>query len=91
MEIRVVPSAQLVKRRRGCAVCVKTIAAGRYAMFVHTGPYAGLGGAYHKIFREWLPRSGCELCDSPGFERYPNNPDRVPAEKLKTEIYIPLK
>ena len=44
-----------------------------------------------KIFREWLPRSGCELCDSPGFERYRNNPDRVPAEKLKTEIYIPLK
>ena len=35
--------------------------------------------------------SGCELCDSPGFERYRNNPDRVPAEKLKTEIYIPLK
>lgn len=72
-------------------VGVKTIAAGRYAMFVHTGPYAGLGGAYHKIFREWLPRSGCELCDSPGFERYRNNPDRVSAEKLKTEIYIPLK
>lgn len=72
-------------------VGVKTIAGGRYAMFVHTGPYAGLGGAYHKIFREWLPRSGCELRDSPGFERYRNNPDRVPAEKLKTEIYIPLK
>ncbi|WP_418383570.1 GyrI-like domain-containing protein [Alistipes finegoldii] len=43
------------------------------------------------MFREWLPRSGCELRDSPGFERYRNNPDRVPAEKLKTEIYIPLK
>ncbi|WP_305206309.1 GyrI-like domain-containing protein [Alistipes finegoldii] len=38
-----------------------------------------------------MPRSGCELRDSPGFERYRNNPDRVPAEKLKTEIYIPLK
>lgn len=72
-------------------VGVKTIAGGRYAVFVHTGPYTGLGGAYHKIFREWLPASGCELRDSPSFERYRNNPDRVAAEKLKTEIYIPLK
>ena len=36
-------------------VGVKTIAGGRSAMFVHTGPSDGLGGAYHKIFREWLP------------------------------------
>lgn len=72
-------------------VGVKTLAGGRYAVFVHTGPYTGLGGAYHRIFGEWLPESGFELRESPSFERYRNNPERVPAERLKTEIYIPLK
>ncbi|WP_295938799.1 GyrI-like domain-containing protein [uncultured Alistipes sp.] len=70
---------------------VKTIGAGQYAVFLYTGPYTGLGGAYHKICREWLPESGQELRDSPCFEKYINNPDRVPAEKLKTEIYIPIE
>lgn len=70
---------------------VSSFGSGRYAVFTYTGPYAELGGAYHKICREWLPGSGCEQRDSPCFEKYVNNPDRVPAEKLKTEIYIPVK
>lgn len=69
---------------------VKEIAGGKYAVFLYTGPYAGLGGAYKKICGEWLPESGCTLRESPCFEKYLNHPDRVPAEKLKTEIYIPL-
>lgn len=69
---------------------VKEIAGGKYAVFLHTGPYTGLGAAYKKICGEWLPGSGCELRDSPCFEKYINSPDRIPAEKLKTEIYIPL-
>lgn len=69
---------------------VKQIAGGKYAVFLHTGPYTGLGGAYERIFGQWLPESGCELRDSPCFEKYINSPDRVPAEKLKTEIYVPL-
>ncbi len=69
---------------------VKEIAGGKYAVFLHTGPYTGLGGAYKKICGEWLPESGCTLRESPCFEKYLNHPDRVPAEKLKTEIYIPL-
>lgn len=70
---------------------VKEIAGGRYAVFLYTGPYTGLGSAYRKICGEWLPSSGCELRESPCFEKYVNHPDRVPAEKLKTEIYIPVE
>ncbi len=69
---------------------VKEVAGGKYAVFLYTGPYTGLGSAYRKICGEWLPASGCELRESPCFEKYINHPDRVPAEKLKTEIYIPL-
>lgn len=32
-----------------CPVGVKTVAGGRYAVFVHTGPCVGLGGVYHKF------------------------------------------
>lgn len=69
---------------------VKEIAGGKYAVFLYTSPYTGIGTAYKKICGEWLPESGCTLRDSPCFEKYVNHPDRVPAEKLKTEIYIPL-
>lgn len=70
---------------------VKEIAGGEYAVFLYTGPYTGLGSAYKRICGEWLPASGRELRDSPCFEKYINHPDRVPAEKLKTEIYIPVQ
>lgn len=72
-------------------VGVKTVGGGRYAVFLHTGPYAALGEAYRKICGEWLPSSGCELRDAPCFEKYINRPDRVSADKLKTEIYLPIK
>lgn len=32
-----------------CPVGVETVAGGRYAVFVHTGPYTGVGGVYHKF------------------------------------------
>lgn len=69
---------------------VKTVAGGKYAVFLYTGPYTGLGAAYAKIYGEWLPASGCCLRESPCFEKYRNNPDRVPVEKLKTEISVSL-
>lgn len=70
---------------------VKRIGGGRYAVFRYTGPYSGLGWAYHRICGEWLAQSGCTLRDAPCFEKYLNRADRVPPEKLKTEIYLPLE
>ncbi len=71
-------------------VGVKRIGGGRYAVFRYTGPYTGLGWAYRRIWGQWLPESGCTLRDAPCFEKYLNRPDRVPPEKLKTEIYLPV-
>ncbi len=34
---------------------------------------------------------GCILRDVPCLEKYLNNPDKTPPEKLKTEIYVPVK
>ncbi len=86
-------------------VGVTTIAGGRYAVFIHTGPYNEVGEVYDAIYSEWVPENctcgddcqcppdecRCALRDEPVFEKYVNDPDRVAPEKLKTEIYIPIK
>ena len=70
---------------------VKEIQGGRYAIFSYQGPYGNLGIVYDTIFAEWLPSSGCELRNIPIFEKYCNDPTKTEPEKLKTEIYVPIK
>ncbi len=86
-------------------VGVTTIAGGKYAVFIHTGPYNEVQEVYDAIYGEWVPANctcgddcqcppgecKCALRDAPVFEKYVNDPDRVAPEKLKTEIYIPVK
>lgn len=70
---------------------VQTIAGGRYALFLHTGPYEKFTETYTLIFGQWLAHSGERLRDLPTFERYLNrDPRRTKPENLRTEIYIPL-
>jgi len=70
---------------------VKEIAGGVYAMFLYQGSYDRLGEVYDYIYGTWLPQSGMQLRDVPGFEKYVSNPKMVAPEKLKTEIYIPVQ
>jgi AraC family transcriptional regulator len=74
----------------GGEVGVKTIEGGRYAVFMHKGPYSGFQKSYDYIYGVWLPQSGAELRDAPCFEKYLNSPDKTKPENLKTEIYIPV-
>lgn len=70
---------------------LQTIAGGRYALFVHKGPYEQFTETYTLIFGQWLTHSGERLRDVPTFERYLNrDPRRTKPENLRTEIYIPL-
>jgi AraC family transcriptional regulator len=69
---------------------VKTIEGGKYAMFLHKGPYEGFQELYDYIYGVWLPESSFELRDLPCFEKYLNSPDKTKPENLKTEIYIPV-
>ncbi len=54
------------------AVGVQTISSGRYAVFLHKGPYNRLGETYNAIFSQWLPASSKKLRDAPCFEIYLN-------------------
>ena len=70
---------------------LQTIAGGRYALFVHKGPYEKFDETYRLIFGQWLAQSGERLRDAPIFERYLNrDPRRTKPENLHTEIYVPL-
>ena len=71
-------------------VSCKTLAGGKYAMFAYQGPYENLTAVYDEAMR-WLVNSEYELRDEPMFEKYLNNCQRTPAEKLKTEVYIPIR
>ena len=69
----------------------KTIAGGRYVVFLHEGAYESLQAAYDGAFRSWLPASGERLREEPSFEVYLNSPDQVKPEELRTEIWLPLQ
>jgi len=69
----------------------KVLEGGLFAIFRHTGPYAGLSQTYDQIYLNWLPASGYELRDYPPLEFYLNDPDSTKPENLKTDIHIPVK
>jgi AraC family transcriptional regulator len=73
-------------------VGIQTINGGRYAVFLHKGPYDRLGETYKAIFTQWLPLSGEKLRDVPCFEIYLNrDPRRTKPENLRTEIHVPIE
>ena len=64
---------------------------GDYAEIEVKGPYSLLHPAYRSLYREWLPQSGREPDDNPGFEIYYNSPHHTAPQDLRTGIFIPLK
>ncbi len=72
-------------------LAVKVIPAGKYAVFLHEGPYDKLIDTYQDIYGKWLPTTKEELRDMPSEELYLNEPSKVKPEELLTEICIPLK
>lgn len=66
------------------------LVAGRYAVFLHVGPYTELHRTWHAVYRDWLPPSGEQLQDAAPLELMLNSPTDTPAQQLRTEIWIPL-
>lgn len=71
-------------------VGVMTIPAGRYAVFLHRGPYSTLWQTWGGVYHDWLPGSGMELRHQEPFEVYLEDKSRTPASQLRAEIYIPI-
>ena len=71
-------------------VSCKSLAGGKYAVFFYEGSYSHLAAVDDAAMR-WVVESEYELRDEPLFEKYLNDSRRTPEEKLKTEIYIPIR
>ena len=84
-----VPPERTPKGELGEVGC-KTLEGGRYAVFLHQGPYQQFQRSYDQIFKGWLPQSGERLRDAPCFELYLNTPMDTAPDALRTEIWIPL-
>lgn len=72
-------------------VGVQTLKGGRFAKFLHKGPYDRLSETYHQIYAQWLPACGAKLRDVPGFELYLDDCAKVRPDDLRTEIYVPVQ
>ncbi|MCA8960507.1 MAG: GyrI-like domain-containing protein [Planctomycetes bacterium] len=70
---------------------IAEIAGGDYATTIFEGPYEDLETAYDYLYCEWAEQSEREVDDRPSFEIYLNSPMDTPPEKLRTEIFVPLK
>jgi AraC family transcriptional regulator len=66
---------------------------GKYAIFTHHGPYAGLEEAFSRIFLKWLPDSKETFDESRAVfcEYFNMEYVKTAPEKLSTKLYIPLK
>lgn len=47
--------------------------------------------AYHWLYGVWLPASGYEISERPGFETYLNSPVDTKPEDLRSDIYLPVE
>ena len=69
----------------------KVIPGGRFAVFVHRGPYANLEMTFEKIFRSWYPNSQETLANAKPFCEHINVEDKsLPDSERITKIYIPI-
>ena len=72
-------------------ITIERLAAGRYAVYTHHGPYDGIPEAYQRIYGLWLPANGEELDDRPCVEIYRNTPRDAAADELITDLCLPLR
>lgn len=71
-------------------VAKKQISGGKYALFMHKGPYQFLGETFRNI-GDWIVDSGIDLRDEPSFHKYLDlDPTGIKEEDLRTEIYVPI-
>jgi len=65
------------------AVGKKILPAGRFALFIHRGPYSEIENSLKAIFRCWYPSSTVELADLPPL-------CEMTEDESVTKLYIPL-
>ena len=65
------------------------LAAGRYAVALHRGSYAGLQQSYDGLCGA-IAEKGIEIRSEPSIEVYLNDPNTTPEAELRVEIWMPV-
>lgn len=70
---------------------MQTLPGGAYARRRYVGPHAGIHNEFHEMRETWAPSRGLALhTKRPFVEIYLDDPARCPAEKLRTDLCIPV-
>ena len=64
---------------------------GQYATYRLLGSHHGIPAAFERLYGEWLPSSGYLPDHRPALEIYRNNPFDTPANKLITDLMLPVR
>ena len=73
-------------------VGIMTVRAGKYAVGRFEGGKDVFKRAYAYMYGEWLPRSGYQPDDAPGFESYVGEPDgTTKSPRFVFDLYVPVK
>lgn len=72
-------------------IATQQIAGGKYAVYHTEVTSDEFGDAWNKMMCEWMPQSGYQPDDRPGYEVYLNHADMHPEKKWMLEIHVPVK
>jgi AraC family transcriptional regulator len=71
-------------------IAVRQLRGGRYVRVRHQGTYEELDHTYDFIYAQWLPSKRLSSPNLPPFEVYLDSPAVTPAERCRTDVYVPL-
>ncbi len=63
---------------------------GPHARVRHTGPYEAIEDTVDRLLRQWWPGSGMALREAPIHYAFLDDPEEVPAGRLRADIHLPL-
>ena len=86
-----VPLDYLLTDAAGLPITIETVTGGDYAMTTYVGPYEGLAAVWAQLADYAEKRLKRTISQNPAYEVYVNDPEDTPAERLITELYMPLE